>query len=106
MTVQRNFVVWEPSAGQAISDGRRFVADGPQHAAEQWADWSDSASNEYHIVGGQPTTVMVRDEAGGTVRELIVQGESIRRYTAKLRIAGPNDGNNWLAEGAACSKSG
>ena len=86
MTVQRNFVVWEPSSGQSISDGQCFTADGPQHAAEQWADWSDYANNEYRIVGGQPSTVMVSEANGKPPRELIVSGESIRRYTAKLRI--------------------
>jgi hypothetical protein len=76
-------VVWEPAAGQTIVDGRRFIADGPQQAAEQWADWSDYASNEYHIVGGQPATVMVRDVNGGPAREMIVHGEQLRRYSAK-----------------------
>lgn len=83
---RRTYVVWEPAVGQTIVDGRRFAADGPQHAAELWADWSDYASNEYNIVGGQPATVMVRDVNGGPVREMLVQGESIRRYTAKLRV--------------------
>ena len=82
----RTYVVWEPSNGQTFLDGRRFAADSPQHAAEQWADWNDYASNEYHIVGGQPSTVMVSDANGKPLRELIVSGESIRRYTAKLRI--------------------
>ncbi len=87
---RRTFVVWEPAAGQTIVDGRRFTAADPQHAAEQWADWSDYASNEYHIVGGQPATVMVRDVNGGPVHEMIVQGEQLRCYSAKLSIAGPN----------------
>lgn len=82
----RTFVVWEPSAGQSVADGRRFEAEGPQHAAEQWADWDDWSGNEFHIVGGQPATVKVQDVNGGPVREMIVQGESIRRYTAKLRV--------------------
>ena len=82
----RTYVVWEPANGQTIVDGRRFMADGMQHAAEQWADWSDYYSNEYHIVGGQPATVMVQDVNGGPVREMLVQGESVRRYTAKLRV--------------------
>jgi len=88
----RTYVVWEPALGQGIADGRRFAADGPQHAAEQWADWSDYASNEFHIVGGQPAVVMVRDVNGGPTRELIVCGEQIRRYAAKLRVATPNVG--------------
>lgn len=82
----RTYVVWEPTNGQTIVDGRRFTADGPQRAAEQWADWSDYASNEYHIVNGQPATVMVRDVNGGPTREMIVSGESVRRYAAKLRV--------------------
>ncbi len=82
----RIFVVWEPANGQSIADGRRFNAEGPQHAVEQWAEWSDHESNEYHIVGGQPAVVMVRDANGCATREMIVSGESILQYTAKLRI--------------------
>ena len=80
----RTYVVWEPASGQMMADGRRFTADGPQHAAELWADWSDYASNEYRIVGGQPATVMVQDVSGGPVCEMLVHGEQIRQYTAKL----------------------
>jgi hypothetical protein len=78
----REFVVWEPAIEQEC-DGLHFDAESSSHAAEMWADWIDTASNEYRIVDGELVTVMVRAVNGGPTREMIVRGESIRRYSAE-----------------------
>ena len=84
--MKKTYTVWEPAAGQAKEDGRRFTADDPQHAAELWADWRDFSSLDFRIVGGTPATVMVRDTILGRTFEMIVSGETIRQYAANLRI--------------------
>lgn len=80
------YVVWQPEAGQAEADGVKVSAGNTKAAAEEWADHDDYRSNEFHIVGGQPATVMVRDLDSGKAHEWIVSGESVRHYTARLRI--------------------
>ena len=79
------YVVWQPGAGQTEADGEKVSARDARTAVEEWAYHNDYASNEFHIVGGQPATVMVRDLDAGKAFEWIVSGESVRRYTAQLR---------------------
>lgn len=80
------YIVWQPEAGQTEADGAKVSAHSPQAAAEEWADHDDFASTEFRIVGGQSATVMVRDIDSGQAHEWIVSGESLRQYTARLRI--------------------
>jgi hypothetical protein len=80
------YVVWKPEAGQTEADGVKVSARDARTAAEEWADADDYKSNEFHIVGGQPATVMVRDIDSGKAFEWIVSGETVRHYTAKLRV--------------------
>ena len=81
------FVVWQPMNGQTEADGVSVTAFDARTAVEEWAEHDDSKSNEFHIVGGQPATVLVRDLDGGEPGEWIVSGEALRRYTAKRREA-------------------
>lgn len=78
--------VWQPDAGQSESDGVSVTARDAKTAVEEWADHDDYKSLEFHIVGGQPANVMVKDIDRGKINEWIVSGESVRVYTAKLRI--------------------
>ena len=83
--IMGRYVIWQPEAGQDEAHGIKISARDARTAVEEWADRDDFASNEYHIVGGQPATVTVRDVDAGTAVEWIVSGESVRRYTAQLR---------------------
>lgn len=102
------YVVWQPEAGQAEADGVKVSAGNTKAAAEEWADHDDYRSNEFHIVGGQPATVMVRDLDSGKAHEWIVSGESVRHYTARLRIPlarghEPVDGGPSAGDAGACA---
>ena len=80
------YIVWQPAAGQSEADGTKITARDARTAAEEWADHDDYKSNEFHIVGGQPATVMVRDlDSNVRPLEWIVSGESVRHYKAQLR---------------------
>jgi hypothetical protein len=85
------YIVWHPEIGQTEADGARVSARDQKTAAEEWAEHEDYASNEFHIVGGQPATVMVRDLDSGKTHEWIVQGETRREYTARLRVPLPDE---------------
>ena len=80
------YVVWQPASGQTEDDGTKVSASNTKTAVEEWAAHDDWNSNEFHIVGGQPATVMVRDLDSGKAFEWIVSGESVRHYSAQPRI--------------------
>lgn len=76
------YIVWQPGAGQTEDDGMRVTARDAKQAVEEWADADDYRSNEFHIVGGQPASVIVHDLDSGTRGTWTVSGESRRVYTA------------------------
>lgn len=82
----RTYVVWEPASGQTFVDGLRIPSDSPQHAAERWADWNDCIGGKYCIFAGDHVALSVRNVDGGETWEMVVCGESVRKYTAKLRV--------------------
>ena len=83
------YLVWEPSCGQTEEDAKKISASDPECAVRKWAEWSDSASSDYHIVGGQPTTVMVRDlDSPKALLEYEVSGESRPVYYARAASGG------------------
>jgi len=83
--------VWRPDQDEAFEDGRLIDAWDANRAVCSWAEWKDSSSAEYSIVGGNDETVMVRAVNGPIVEyEFIVSGESVPSYTARLKVKGPN----------------
>ena len=80
------YLVWEPSCGQTEEDAKKISAYDPACAVREWAEWSDRTSAEYHIVGGQPTAVMVRDlDAPKALLEYTVSGDSMPVYYARIK---------------------
>lgn len=85
------YLVWRPEYGQEPEDGRLIEADDPHNAVCKWADLDDMESADYLIVGGQNATVKVRAEnKPDKVYEMIVSGESVPYYVARLRIPMPD----------------
>ena len=84
------YLVWRPEYGQEPEDGRVFDAHDANAAACAWALREDAYSADYLIVSGTDATVMVRavnkpDEQ----YEMIVSGESVPSYRARIRIPAP-----------------
>lgn len=76
------FTVWCPERDQDFEDGRSVDAYDAETAAEKWAKYDDAESAEYHIVGGNDVTVMVRDE-DGRESSFVVVGEASPVYYAR-----------------------
>lgn len=66
-------------------EGRVYSAESPQEAAESFADWRDSYADDFTIVNGESLRVIVRDESGREFK-MIVQGQMIRRYAARVIV--------------------
>ena len=77
--------LWRPEYSEKEEDGREVKGYSPHDAAQRWAERDDIRSADYTIVGGNPATVMVRDSDGTTI-ELIVSGETISVYAARLKV--------------------
>ena len=76
------FKVWWPDQGQEKEQARAFKALNPEHAAECWADWYDSYSNDFLIVAGEVATVKVLQEDCGVLEVIKVRGWQSREYAA------------------------
>ena len=83
------FLVWRPENDQEPEDGRVVDAWNAPAAACVWAEREDSRSADYAIVGGTDATVRVRDVASGDEYEMVVSGESVPSYTARVCIPQP-----------------
>ena len=84
-SVMRIYTVWCPDLGSDAEDGHMFKARDPQDAACQWAKREDCNSADYWIVGGQDANVMVRS-SDGVDHALIVSGETVAHYRARLKV--------------------
>lgn len=75
------FTVWCPELGHEGPDDGATVkgAIDAEHAARRWAEKEDAHSADYWIVGGDGTTVNVRDTYG-VVRTIRVRGEQCLHY--------------------------
>lgn len=78
----KKYLVWCPELGSGWEDGRVVIASDPEDAACIWARREDSSSADYWIVGGEGTTVCVRD-SNGVCHELCVTGEQAIDYRAR-----------------------
>lgn len=58
------YTVWCPELSLDEADGKKIAASDAAEAATIWAQREDSESSDYWIVGGDGTTVIVRDEYG------------------------------------------
>lgn len=75
------YLVWCPELGSTSVDGRGLMAHDAEDAACRWARREDAESADYWIVGGDGTTVVVRDSDGKEHR-LRVTGEPSIDYRA------------------------
>ena len=78
----KKYIIWQPEAGQTEDDAALIKAHDPREAVEKWAERDDSRSCEFTISGGQPATVIVRQEGSTDTQEWIVSGEMVRSYSA------------------------
>lgn len=76
------YIVWCPELGSGPDDGKAIKARDAEDAATIWARREDAESADYWIVGGDGTTVMVRDEHGMD-RTIRVRGEQCIEYYAR-----------------------
>ena len=76
------YIVWCPDLGSGPEHGKTIKASDAEEAATIWARREDVESADYWIVGGEGTTVVVRDEYGHdtTIR---VRGEPCINYYAR-----------------------
>lgn len=58
------YTVWCHELDSSEADGKKIEAGDADQAATIWAEREDSESGDYWIVGGDGTTVIVRDEYG------------------------------------------
>ena len=78
------WVVWCPDLGSTKEDGKRIFAYSAESAAKDWAEWSDSSSADYSIVGGSPAEVVVAEDRNGAPEyRFTVSGESCPVYRAR-----------------------
>ena len=77
------FLVWCPELGSGPEDARTVDAVCHEEAACKWARREDAESADYWIVGGDGTTVVVR-ETGGDEKTLRVTGEPDIHYAARV----------------------
>jgi len=88
---QRYVVTCKDLGHESIHDGRVFSATDYDDAAIQWARDEDHRSADYWIVGGQHAHVTVTPIDGefnpvGEDKDMIVYGESVPVYTARLVV--------------------
>ena len=77
----KKHLVWCPELGGGPEDGREIVAHDHEDAACIWARREDAESADYWIVGGDGTSVVVRD-SGGDEKTLRVTAEPAIHYRA------------------------
>jgi len=81
------YLVWRPEYSQEPEDGVVIDAYDANAAACKWAERDDQRSADYMIVGGTDATVMVRAVNNPAQQfEMIVSGESMPHYRARVRI--------------------
>lgn len=80
------YLVWCPELGSGPDDAKSIKANDAEHAATIWARREDAESSDYWIVGGEGTTVMVRNEWGADLR-IRVRGEPSIDYFARTETA-------------------
>ncbi len=81
------YLVWRPEYGQEPEDGKVIDAYDAKSAAKKWAEQYDAESADYLIVGGADATVKVRPVNNrANELEIIVSGESVPSYSARVRI--------------------
>lgn len=80
------YIVWCPELGSTADDGKTISAYDEFEAAAMWARREDAESADYWIVGGEGTTVIVRDPFGND-KILRVLGEPCINYTARIVAA-------------------
>ena len=91
MMMEKVYLVWREESDR--DDARRVKASYPEQAAKAWAQWADSWSADYSIVGGQNERVFVALDADGSEPEMFdVGGESMPVYYASA--VSPNAGGN------------
>lgn len=84
------YLVWRPEYGQEPEDGTVVDAYDANSAACKWAERDDAESADYLIVRGSDATVKVRAVNKPTDEwEMIVSGESVPSYRARVRIPLP-----------------
>ena len=77
------YLVWREESER--EDAKRVKANYSEQAVRNWAEWADSWSADYSIVGGQQERVFVALDADGSEPELFeVSGESMPVYSAQL----------------------
>lgn len=82
------YLVWRPEYGQEPEDGTVVDAYDANAAACKWAERYDAEGADYLIVRGADATVRVRAvNKPSDGWELIVSGESVPSYRARVRIA-------------------
>ena len=82
------YLVWRPERGQEPEDGMVVDAYDANAAACKWAERYDADGADYLIVSGTDATVRVRAvNKPADAWELIVSGESVPSYRARVRIA-------------------
>ncbi len=78
---------------ECYEDGKVFGAVDYADAASQWARYEDCNSADYWIVGGQHAHVVVTPvdadyKKNGEPKKMIVTGESVPCYSARLVVSG------------------
>lgn len=89
--MKATYLVWCPELGSTCDDAREIEAYSPTQAATIWAQREDAESADYWIVGGEGTTVIVRDTDEAD-HEYWVTGEQAIDYFARKPPATPKGG--------------
>lgn len=85
--MEKTYLVWREESER--EDAKCVKANYSEQAARIWAEWADSWSADYIIVGGQDEVVFVALAADGSEPEMFeVRGESMPVYYA--RAVSPN----------------
>ena len=85
--MEKVYLVWREESER--EDAKRVKANYSEQAVRTWAEWADSWSSDYTIVGGQEERVFVALDADGSEPEMFeVRGESMPVYFA--RSVSPN----------------
>lgn len=80
------YLVWRPEYGQEPEDGTVVDAYDANAAACKWAERYDAEGADYLIVRGSDATVKVRAvNKPADEWEMIVSGESVPSYRARVR---------------------
>lgn len=85
--MEKTYLVWREESER--EDAKRVKANYSEQAVRAWAEWADSWSADYTIVGGQEERVFVALDTDGSAPEIFeVRGESMPVYFA--RAVSPN----------------